>query len=267
MSPLFRRAAGALACLWALPGIALAAPDAPTARVFVPVAQPGRALGADWARLACRLLPQPCDPDTLAAYRARGQDAASMQVEVLAARPLAWATLRREGADGPWVRVSLHDFTGYAHRMEDTTDGVPRLAPALYPLGADRWAVAIVAGSSESYSGGGARFEWADFVPLAPDGKAAAPVHAGVPFSCSKMVRACFSEKDYATSPHCHDESSGSLRIRYAPPARPGGELAWRFAWQQGEWPASRARPLPAGAAVPFVPGRGAGPAFCGGPQ
>ena len=91
--------------------------------------------------------------------------------------------------------------------------------------------------------------------------------YGAVPFSCSKMVRACFSERDYARSTHCHDESIGSLSIRY--PDRPG---RWTFTWQETEWGAHSPQSSAATTRTRFEvpPGNTERPAsvgFCGGPM
>src|SRR5690606_9576597 len=76
--------------------------------------------------------------------------------------------------------------------------------PALYPAGPGLWAVAVLTRGREGYSGGGAEFVTADFVRLEPEAAevgASQRLYASVPFSCSKIVRACFTEKEYKTSP------------------------------------------------------------------
>jgi hypothetical protein len=60
---------------------------------------------------------------------------------------------------------------------------------------------------------------------------------AAVPFSCSKMVRACFSQEDYRKSPHCHGESSGFLTLKYASSAA-GDFYQWTATWNETVWPA-----------------------------
>lgn len=98
-------------------------------------------------------------------------------------------------------------------------------------------------------------------------------LYAGVPFACSKLVRACFSEQDYRQSPHCHDDSAGHLTIEFGDGSPPRG---WAFRWHERYWPSGEPkssqrstrsafkvpagpRVVAAGALVPGVP-------FCGGP-
>ncbi|MDO4708359.1 MAG: hypothetical protein Q4B94_00830 [Pseudomonadota bacterium] len=109
------------------------------------------------------------------------------------------------------------------------------LKPVLYRL-ADGWAWAATSHWSEFYPGGGGHYAVADFVRF--DWQTPQRVlYAGVPLHCSRMMRACFTEEDQATSPHCEDEYSGHLRIRQrgrATPENPG----WRFVWTSKTWPA-----------------------------
>ncbi|CAN5610761.1 hypothetical protein BH10PSE18_BH10PSE18_29240 [soil metagenome] len=234
---------------------------APAAEVFLRVDNPER-IDAQWQSHLCALLPQPCKPDTLSLHTPRG--AATGEYVVLSTEPLAMARLRRIGA--AWQLVSTHDFTGYRHSMADAPKDADAdsfsppslsLAPALYPLGPDRWAAAILWTTTASYSGGGAGYSTADFVALDPNAGTARTVHAGIPFSCSVTIRACFSEKEYAQSPHCHDETEGSLRIGYQESAQAGGtggsgggggggagaaaaDFRWRFTWSESTWRAHK---------------------------
>lgn len=214
-----------LSLLPLMPAIADAA--APAARLFDPVPDADRAFGTAWRAQACALLPQPCDSEGLSLLREQGAQRADALV-LLATRPLARAELRRT-ADG-WVLEALRDFSGYRPRTADPQRRAAlSLARDLYPLGEGRWAVAVLLSVSESYSGGGAGFQRADFVPLDGAIGEVPASRADIPFFCTKTVRACFSEKEYRTSPHCHDESDGSLRIGYGAPAAPGGDYRWRY--------------------------------------
>ena len=256
--PLSPRAAAACWLLFGFLQVAVAAEAAaaPGAEVFLRVDQPEQ-IDAQWKAHLCALLPQPCKPDTLALYTPRG--AAAGDYVALGTEPLAMARLRRIGT--AWQLMRTHDFTGYRHSMADApkdADADTRspatlsLAPALYPLGPERWAAAILWTTTESYSGGGAAYSTADFVALDPPAGTARTVHDGIPFSCSVTIRACFSEKEYAQSPHCHDETEGSLRIGYQEATKPGGadasgsgggrggqasdDFRWRFTWTESTW-------------------------------
>ena len=114
-----------------------------------------------------------------------------------------------------------------------------RLYPALYRTGT-AWAWAVVSYRSRAYSGGGDRFEVADFVAF--DWGDAPRVHyAAIPFSCSSLVRACFAEKDYEAGRkvgHCHDENWGHLRIHQGQRPATADDPAWQFVWHQTDWPA-----------------------------
>jgi hypothetical protein len=124
------------------------------------------------------------------------------------------------------------DFSGYIHSRPPTADlgATPapvELYPVLYPVGEHGLAVALVSHSHETYVGGGATYSYADFVTL--EGK---PAFSAVPFACNKMVRACFTEDEYAKSPHCHEEWTGHLGIRY------GAAGIQTFVWYEEKWPA-----------------------------
>jgi hypothetical protein len=212
--------------------------SAPRAIVFTAA----RGVDPGWKAVACAAVEGGCgaDDDAAKLYSA-GNLAPGDYYAVLLSGPTL-LTLSVDAAKH-WrikARWSLGDYTPTADGGGGDRADPPRLFPALYPLGPGDWGVALLTSRSEMYSGGGASVETADFVSLkaiAASAKAAKPVYGGVPFSCSKMIRACFSEQEYKTSKHCHDESTGSLRIRYAP-AKPGATRhGWTFVWSETDWP------------------------------
>lgn len=262
-------------------GPAFAAPTAPTAQVFDAVNKP-EALDPQWRARLCALLPQPCDVQQVGLYRARG--ATPGDYVVLSAEPLAMARVKRSTDAKGWQLATLNDFSAYAESLkkegkegkEGAEASGPRdmrlsLAPALYPTAEGKWAVAVLQTVSEMYSGGGASFDTADFVPLEGEGegegKARSAVQRGIPFSCFKMIRACFSEKDYKTSKHCHDESNGSLRIAYGAAARPGAPYDWQYTWLQSEWPQGEPQRATTTSRIRFTAKTTERADFCGGPQ
>jgi hypothetical protein len=256
----FRTAASTLAAL--LAGHVSAAPSA---QVLDAVKKP-QSVDPEWRARLCALLPQPCDPHALGLYRLRG--ATANDYAVLSAAPLAMARIKRDKDSKTWQLSHLHDFSSYAAGMKKEagagmSDTRLSLAPALYPLAEGQWAMAVLQTVSEMYSGGGASFSKADFVPL-DDTRA---VHEGIPFSCSKMIRACFSEKEYKQSKHCHDESSGSLRIAYDKPAQPGEPYRWQYTWLQSEWPANTSASGTTTTRLHFTARTTERASFCGGPQ
>ena len=249
---------------------ASAAPAGRAAEAFDAVDKPER-IDTPWRAALCALLPQPCEAASLRLFRPRAADADAYVV--LSAQPLAMARVTYTQGTG-WKLDTLHDFRGYRHSMADpaTDNGASEppplsLAPALYPLADGRWAATVLWSVTESYSGGGASFRTADFVPVDGPRKADSLAHAGVPFDCYKMVRACFSEKDYQTSPHCHDESTGSLRIAYAPPSTPGGDYGWSYTWRQSDWPAHKPARATRTRVTRFTDRGGDAAPFCDGPQ
>ena len=96
----------------------------------------------------------------------------------------------------------------------------------LFPLTQQRYAIAVIDQISEMYSGGGAGIERASFYELKHSGKMQ-PFIQNYPFSLNRMIRACFSEQDYASSKgHCHDEDALILDIR---PIKP---MLWQFRYR-----------------------------------
>jgi hypothetical protein len=190
----------------------------------------------------CQAGPQPCGPESTRAYLAETPPRDRVFL-IDDARPLIIEAIR-DGSAGYWARDAL-DLSGYRHSFEPDGGrdrGEPlRIYPALYPTGGGSFAIAVLSTFRDMYSGGGASFEVADFLGFigrrtVQHGTAFDAVYLGVPFSCSKMIRACFSQREYDRSKHCHDESAGSLHIRYA--IDNAGNPDWSFRWRQTEWPA-----------------------------
>ena len=239
---------------------------APAAQVLLQIDAPEQ-VDPQWKARVCDLLPQPCKADSLRLFRLRGAPETA-GFTVIADEPLAMAEVSRDSS-GTWRLGKLSDFSQYKHSESAEQGDRSRrsLAPALYPIGPGRWAAAVLLTFSESYSGGGAAFSTADFVPLdeaaRPDAK---PAHAGVAFSCYRMVRACFSEKEYKTSPHCHDETTGSLRMKYLAGTRPAEPYRWEYLWRETEWPAHKAERAAVTTSSRFTD-EGGSASWCGGPQ
>lgn len=198
----------------------------------------------DWARKVCQLAATSCGASSQqngagkvpSLYRAKG-DASSNYYAILPGPQL----LKMSLVSGiGWIILQKWDFSDYQPKDRETGDGeAPPLEiyPALYPLGSDRLAVAVLAGWSESYSGGGGGWEVADFVELSPNGgHVGAARVAKLPFSCNKSIRACFSEHDYQHSPHCSEDFDGSLRLRFVTGAS-AGKLDWIATWKETHWP------------------------------
>lgn len=205
---------------------------------FVEVAK-GAVPDRDWQRKVCELASASCsakgDAGTAPSlYRVRN-DAPGNYYAILPGPQL----LKLAYAAG-WKVVQRWDFSDYQPADREVGDGeAPPLGiyPALYPLGGDRFAVAVLAGWAESYSGGGGSWENADFVELQPDGAhASRPRIAKLPFSCNKSIRACFSEQAYNHAPHCSEDFDGSLRLRFVPGAQ-AGQLDWIATWKETHWP------------------------------
>jgi hypothetical protein len=146
-------------------------------------------------------------------------------------------------APGQWELRNRWSFERYPFPpKEEGTDEARMIDihPALYPAGFGLWAVALLDSRTEAYSGGGAQFVTADFVTLDPEVAEVGEqqrLFGAVPFSCSKTVRACFSPKEHKTSPHCQDETSGYLTLKFSTTAASRFH-DWTATWHQTSWPA-----------------------------
>lgn len=113
--------------------------------------------------------------------------------------------------------------------ISDQAQGAPNgqfIFPKLFPMAQNRYAVAVIESFSEMYSGGGAGIERASFYELKDAGNAHQFIQ-NYPFSLNRMIRACFSEQDYASAKgNCHDEDRLSLDIR---PVKP---MLWQFRYR-----------------------------------
>lgn len=257
--------AGLVALVASLPEARAEVPG-PLSRIVPLRALAAGAVAPEEMRSLCGRLPQPCRADDTRAY-AGSKTADGVLWLIDAAKP---SLIRWDRAGDKAVQW---DFSGYAHSLAANDDGAEPsplvLHPALYPGFGEGFSVALVREQREMYSGGGASFGVADFVAVEAGGRVGPVLYSAVPFSCQKMIRACFSERDYRTSKHCHDESSGYLTI--ATPV--AGE--WLFTWHETEWPAdTRARDSAKSSSRFRLPRGAAGKdrslppevSFCGGP-
>lgn len=234
-------AAALVTVIAAAPVLAAAPSDEARAVPFVEVAKTA-APDRDWQRNLCALVSAKCDADADAKpslYRIKGDGPADYYAI------LPGPQLLKLGYAAGWKVLQRWDFSDYAPAERELGDGTAPpldIYPALYPLGGDRVAVAVLAGWSEMYSGGGGSWQDADFVELLPNGAhASRPRIATLPFSCSKTIRACFSEREYKHAPHCSEDFDGTLRLRFVPGAR-RGELDWIATWKETHWPGLKPR-------------------------
>ncbi|KQV94585.1 hypothetical protein [Rhizobacter sp. Root1221] len=225
---------------------------------------PAGRVAADLFRTVCPQLPVPCNPADVTAW-VGVRDTAGPVYLIDASRPMLVALDAVEPSRAD--RARQWDFQDHMHSSPPSADGGSpeplRIHPALYPVGAAGWAVAVVSERRAMYSGGGASFQVADFVPLEAPGK---PAYAAVPFSCYQMIRACFYDREYRRSPHCHDESNGHLTIRFGE-----ADARWTFVWHQTDWAAHEPKSKQVATQAPFRVAAGntelpKDAAFCGGP-
>jgi hypothetical protein len=147
----------------------------------------------------------------------------------------------RLNRNGDWVLNSIANFANFKHSFTKTLEiyHFPlTIYPALYPLGNDQWAVAVVGEIYIPFAGGSASIAVADFVEVPHSGtnmtEEGKTIYKNIPFSCSKMLRACFNESD-SNSKHCHDESNGRLELSYSKGDK--GAVVWHFRWREVTWP------------------------------
>ena len=107
--------------------------------------------------------------------------------------------------------------------------------PALYPLNKIKKAVALVSKWSVSYSGGGRQEEYANFLMI-NDNDSYQLAFKNVPFSSKEIIRACFTEDDYAKNTHCHDESWDILNLKILDKNKEF--YSWKFITKMYSWPA-----------------------------
>ncbi|MEB3753898.1 hypothetical protein [Acinetobacter sp. MD2(2019)] len=109
---------------------------------------------------------------------------------------------------------------------EETMTSKPYIFPRLFPMQANRYAVAMIDTTTEMYSGGGANIERASFYELEADGHTRQFIQ-DYPFYFYRMIRACFSEDDFKVSKgQCHDEDWLSVDIQ---PIKP---MLWQFKYR-----------------------------------
>ena len=239
----------------------------PSAKPLIAVVAPEK-VDADWRSNICALLPKPCENESLELFTHKNPSGTAYVV--LASSPLVMAEIDR--SNNQWRLSNLLDFRGYRHSAAVPKDAINNvrltIAPALYPLGPNQWAAALLFTIDETYSGGGAHFTTADFVAAQGTnlGKSK-PLQAGIPFSCTRMVRACFKEKEYETSPHCHDETEGSLRISYGLASNSVAPYRWEYLWRETKWPAHKKKSSIKTSSTKFTDSTLGSVPMCGGPQ
>jgi hypothetical protein len=236
--------------------VSVADPAPIAAKPFTRIAAAKAAIDG-WRAQLCGPTALACsdDPEQLALYQAPG-DPPDAAWAILAKGPVL-ARLRRSAGDAGWTVDRRWSFVTYvSSRMKGfDANNPPSIYPALYPVGAGTWAVALVNHVFEMYSGGGASFDIADFVMLAGS---PSPVYEGVPFWCSKMVRACFTEEEYRRGGNCHDLYEGFLTLSYGP-SRSADRYTWTAVWherdQMNGMPKPRADTMEQTVRLSLVPG------------
>ena len=81
--------------------------------------------------------------------------------------------------------------------------------------------------------------------------------YRNVPFFMDELYRACFSEQDYAKSPHCHEENSGLLRLSISAPGGGQQPYRWHLRWDETYWPGAVPKSQQRRYSTPWRPGLG----------
>lgn len=185
----------------------------------------------------------------------RDRDGSDRWAWVLDPEDLVWMRARTAPETG---LLRSWDLSEVAPPSRDRDpDRKPTLNPVLYPVGRGRWAIALLTRKSAMYSGGWGNWTFADFHVLAgaddtteSDSGGLDSLHAGIPFSCNKACRACFSEEEYKKAGNCHEEWTGILRLGYSRDA--DGDVRWKAVWDETHVPGGVTRERSTRSRVPL---------------
>jgi hypothetical protein len=134
-----------------------------------------------------------------------------------------------------WFIDRVWDINNIVNKDQDQ-DILIGINPVLYPVSKNNFAIAITKKYSQMLSGGIENNTTADFVLLkdSNDSENVALILREIPFSCYVMNRACFNEKEYKSSPHCHREQTGISILKISDI---GKEIyQWSFTWKEEKW-------------------------------
>ncbi|MCK7226321.1 hypothetical protein L8P27_00385 [Enterobacter asburiae] len=145
--------------------------------------------------------------------------------------------MKKEG--DVYSKIASWDFTKEANNEDIPDDELTKsdvyIYPALYPLSKVKTAVALVSKWSTTYSGGGREEEYANFIMINDDGTYQL-AFKNIPFSSREMIKACFTEDDYAKQSHCHDESWSILSLKITDDSK--DYYSWKFITKSYNWSA-----------------------------
>jgi hypothetical protein len=183
----------------------------------------------------CEGLADPCTAASTKAYLAQALPRRVLLIDTDGPRFVVYELPTKTAS----ARAREWIFATYARAQQSRNDSAAlELFPALFPT-TQGFALAVLTLQSEGFAGGGAWYAMADFVELVGFGAGESTgtklLYAAVPFTCSKDLRACFSEEEYKHSPHCSEDYHGSLAVDFA---RVGpDEVKWQFVWHETHWP------------------------------
>ena len=191
----------------------------------------------------CARLKPACNPATTKAYvRRKNPDGFVYLID--GSKPML---IRLNKQDKQHAHMSW-DFSDYIHTYknkkilrlpDDDWFDPPVIYPAHYQVDAHQFAIALIQTKHFMYSGGGGINQSADFLALdtsstSPGLFGFKPLYQGVPFSSGALIRACFTEKDYADWDRhlrrdCHDDKTAYLTLAFNNSIRANGP--WHFIW------------------------------------
>lgn len=151
--------------------------------------------------------------------------------------------LKKEG--DVYSKIVSWDFAKESQNEDATDDELTKsdvyIYPALYPINKVKTAVALVSKWSTTYSGGGREEEYANFMMINDDGTYQL-AFKNIPFSSREMIKACFTEDDYAKKSHCHDETWSILNLKITDNSKE--YYLWKFIIKSYDWPAFKDKAL-----------------------
>jgi hypothetical protein len=143
--------------------------------------------------------------------------------------------------DENYKKVNQWNFGDYHHSNEsiDNSDDILsrvgyEIYPAIYPIGKNDKAIALVYKWFTGYAGGGRENDYADFLTIEKNGKFNVAFQ-NILFYQSEIMRACFTDSDYKKHSHCQDESWSILNIHIID----DGEqyYKWKLLTKSYDWP------------------------------
>lgn len=140
----------------------------------------------------------------------------------------------------------------YSHSQEELSYAGLKIHPAFYPIHDDDSVIALKRTFYKPLSEGESVSEIVDFIDLKHYGEYEV-VLENIPFYQYEKKRACFNAEDYKNSPHCYDEFSRILQIKFhrnepaadnnaQSPSIYENNFKWELLYTDKIWPAHQAK-------------------------